>query len=246
MRQVVLDTETTGLEPEQGHRVLELGCVEIIDRKLTQRRFHQYINPERDIDDGALEVHGITRESLANKPTFAEIWESFLDFVKGAELIIHNAAFDLAFLNHEIGIMDPAIGVITDYCTYVDTLEIARLKHPGQRNNLDSLCKRYNVDNSQRDLHGALLDAELLADVYLLLTGGQASLGFGEIAEDRQTGMNAAGGVRRERRLGGDRTALKVISATDEELASHRETLDAIDEVAEKGCLWKQPDFPNP
>lgn len=234
MRQVVLDTETTGLEPEQGHRILELGCVEMIDRKLTRRRFHHYVNPERDIDDGALEVHGITRESLANKPTFPEIWESFLDFIKGAELVIHNAAFDIAFLDHEIRLMDRSVGFMTDYCTVVDTLEIARLKHPGQRNSLDALCKRYGVDNSQRDLHGALLDAEILADVYLLLTGGQASLGLGESGEQRRASES---GVKR---IAGDRPALKVIRATEEELARHSQKLDAIDEVAENGCLWKE------
>lgn len=234
MRQVVLDTETTGLEPEQGHRILELGCVELIDRKLTRQRFHQYINPERDIDDGALEVHGITRESLANKPTFAEVWDSFLEFVDGAELVIHNAAFDIAFINHEINMMDPSVGSITDYCTVVDTLELARARHPGQRNNLDALCKRYNVDNSQRDLHGALLDAEILADVYLLLTGGQASLGFGETEEQREARVSEV------TRVAKDRPPLKVIKATDEELARHRAKLESIDEVAENGCVWKQ------
>lgn len=240
MRQVVLDTETTGLEPEQGHRILELGCVEMIDRKLTRRRFHHYINPERDIDDGALEVHGITRESLANKPTFPEIWENFLDFVNGAELVIHNAGFDIAFIDHEIRLMGLNVGRITDYCTVVDTLEIARLKHPGQRNSLDALCKRYNVDNSQRDLHGALLDAEILADVYLLLTGGQASLGLGETVEQREARVSEV------KRVARDRPALKVIRASDEELTRHNERLDAIDEVAEEGCLWKRLDPANP
>lgn len=234
MRQVVLDTETTGLEPELGHRVLELGCVEIIERKLTRRHFHHYINPERDIDDGALEVHGITRDFLANKPTFPEIWESFLDFVKDAELIIHNAAFDIAFLDNEIKLMNPGVGSITDYCPVVDTLEIARTKHPGQRNSLDALCKRYNVDNSQRDLHGALLDAEILADVYLMLTGGQVTLGLGDVestAEGRATGI---------RRVASDRPPLKVIRADHEELERHRKKLDAIDEASANGCLWKQ------
>ncbi|MEX2488246.1 MAG: DNA polymerase III subunit epsilon [Pseudomonadales bacterium] len=234
MRQVVLDSETTGLEPEQGHRILELGCVELIDRKLTRQRYHQYINPERDIDDGALEVHGITRESLANKPTFAEVWESFLQFVNGAELVIHNAAFDIAFIDHEISIMDPAVGSITEYCTVVDTLALARAKHPGQRNNLDALCKRYNVDNSQRDLHGALLDAEILADVYLLLTGGQASLGFGETDDQREARVSEV------KRVAENRPALKVIRATTEELARHRSKLESIDEVAQNGCLWKR------
>ncbi|MBD3649294.1 MAG: DNA polymerase III subunit epsilon [Pseudomonadales bacterium] len=237
MRQVVLDTETTGLEPELGHRVLELGCVEIVERKLTRRHFHHYINPERDIDDGALEVHGITREFLANKPTFSEIWESFLDFVKGAELIIHNAAFDIAFLDNEIRLMNPQIGSMTDYCSVVDTLEIARTKHPGQRNSLDALCKRYNVDNSQRELHGALLDAEILADVYLLLTGGQVTLGLGDVETE---GEGPVTGIRRIRQ---DRPALKVIRADDHELERHKRKLDAIDEASEAGCLWKQQEL---
>ena len=179
MRQVVLDTQTTGLEIEAGHRVIEIGCVEIVGRKLTRRHYHQYINPERDIDDGALEVHGITRQFLDDKPRFAEVWEAFLEFVDGSELVIHNAGFDVAFLNQEMKLLSPSLGTLTDYCTVVDSLELARNKHPGQKNNLDALCKRYNVDNSQRELHGALLDAEILADVYLMMTGGQVSVGPG-------------------------------------------------------------------
>ena len=234
MRQVVLDTETTGLEVEQGHRVLELGCVEIIDRKLTRRHLHHYINPQREIDDGALEVHGITREFLADKPRFEEVWSEFLEFVKGAELVIHNAGFDLAFLNHEMQLISPSLGKITDYCTVVDSLEIARNKHPGQKNNLDALCKRYSIDNSQRELHGALLDAEILADVYLLMTGGQVTLGLDDVAEG--SGMASAG----IRRLSKDRTKLRVIRANDEELALHRQTLNRLENESESGCVWTQ------
>lgn len=234
MRQVVLDTETTGLETEQGHRVLEIGCVEIVDRRLTRRHLHHYINPQRDIDDGALEVHGITREFLADKPAFAEVWTEFLEFVRGAELVIHNASFDIEFLNYEMRLMSSKLGRITDYCDVVDSLEIARHKHPGQKNNLDALCKRYNIDNSQRELHGALLDAEILADVYLLMTGGQVTLGL----EDDVDGAGAAsGGIRR---LPTDRPRLRVIRANDEELSLHREKLEQLDGVADNGCVWKQ------
>lgn len=233
MRQVVLDTETTGLETQEGHRILELGCVEIVDRKLTRRNLHYYINPQREIDDGALEVHGITREFLADKPIFADVWEEFLGFVKGAELVIHNADFDITFLNHEMKLMS-APGKITDHCRVVDSLEIARHKHPGQKNNLDALCKRYNIDNSQRELHGALLDAEILADVYLLMTGGQVTLG---LDEDREgIGMTASA----IRRLPAERPRLAVIMADDEELARHFDKLEQLDRESESGCVWKR------
>lgn len=234
MRQVVLDTETTGLEIEQGHRVLELGCVEIIDRKLTRRHLHHYINPERDIDDGALEVHGITREFLADKPTFAEVWEEFLEFVRGAELVIHNASFDVSFLNCEMQMISRKLGKITDYCDIVDSLEIARTRHPGQKNNLDALCKRYNIDNSQRELHGALLDAEILADVYLLMTGGQVALG---LDDDADGNFAASGGVKR---LRAGRPPLTVVAANAEELARHGEKLDQLEKSADNGCVWRR------
>ena len=231
MRQVVLDTETTGLEVEEGHRILEIGCVEVIGRKLTRRHYHQYINPERDIDDGALEVHGITREFLLDKPVFREIWQEFLEFIDGGELIIHNAAFDLAFINHEMSLLEPNPGHLTDYCTIVDSLELARSKHPGQKNNLDALCKRYQVDNSQRELHGALLDAEILADVYLLLTGGQVTLGLGENARASQKGADSLS-------LGSDRPAIRVIRASEDELAAHERRLRQLDENLEPGAVW--------
>lgn len=234
MRQVVLDTETTGLEIEEGHRVLEIGCVEIVSRRLTRRSYHQYVNPERDIDDGALEVHGITRQFLSDKPNFADIWPAFIEFVEGSELIIHNAAFDVAFVNHEMRLLDPKLGELTDYCTVVDTLALARNKHPGQKNSLDALCKRYNVDNSQRELHGALLDAEILADVYLLLTGGQVTLGLGEdvsVSPDKRTAAI---------KLDPNRPRLKVIKASDDELARHEEKLSMLDEKSESGSVWRR------
>ena len=161
MRQIILDTETTGLEPSQGHRIIEIGCVEMLNRRVTDRTFHQYINPGREIDAGAVEVHGITNEFLADKPRFSDIVQGFLDFVHDAELIIHNAPFDVGFINHELGMLGGQPGRIEDRCSIVDTLVIAREKHPGQKNSLDALCKRYEVDNSARDLHGALLDAQI-------------------------------------------------------------------------------------
>ena len=233
MRQVVLDTETTGLEIDEGHRIIEIGCVEIVGRKVTRRHYHQYINPERDIDDGALEVHGITRQFLMDKPRFAEVWEGFLEFVDGSELVIHNAAFDIAFVNHEMKLIESSLGSLTDYCSVVDSLELARDRHPGQKNNLDALCKRYNVDNSQRELHGALLDAEILADVYLLMTGGQVTLGLGEESESvslRSTAMQ----------LNDDRSRLKVIEADESEVRAHEAKLDELDQISESGSLWRQ------
>ncbi len=232
MRQVVLDTETTGLEVAQGHRILEIGCVEIIGRKITRRHFHHYVNPEREIDDGALEVHGITQRFLKDKPVFADIWESFFDFVKGSELIIHNAAFDIAFIDNEMQMLSPDLGSITDYCSVVDSLELARNKHPGQKNNLDALCRRYSVDNTQRDLHGALLDAEILADVYLLLTGGQVALSLGDEVENLVAGEL--------KKINKKRAPLKVIRATPDELMRHERKLEQLEAASKTGCLWKQ------
>ena len=233
MRQVVLDTETTGLSPELGHRILEIGCVEIVDRKLTRRHYHQYINPQREIDDGALEVHGITQEFLKDKPVFKDIFNPFLEYVKGAELIIHNAPFDVAFINREMALMSPHLGKITDYCSIVDSLELARNKHPGQKNNLDALCKRYMVDNSQRDLHGALLDSEILADVYLLMTGGQVTLGLGEV--ESSSGEEGTG----IRRVSKARGKLKVIKAAETEVARHKTFLSKQQESSGVENLWQ-------
>lgn len=234
MRQVVLDTETTGLEAEAGHRIIEIGCVEIVGRKLTRRHYHQYVNPERDIDDGALEVHGITRQFLSDKPLFRDAWEGFLEFVDGSELIIHNAAFDLAFINQEMKLLSASLGSITDYCSVVDSLALARNKHPGQKNNLDALCKRYSVDNSQRDLHGALLDAEILADVYLLMTGGQVTLGLGDDADKTNSSRVAP-------KLAANRPKLKVLRASEDELQAHEEKLNRLETKSETGALWRQP-----
>jgi len=178
MRQIVLDTETTGLEVSLGHRVIEIGCIELVDRRVTGNHWHHYFNPEREIDAGAYEVHGISNDFLQDKPRFVDLADEFYDYVKGAELVIHNAAFDVGFLNHEMKLLQASYDPLGDICSILDTLLLARQKHPGQKNNLDALCKRYDIDNSQRSLHGALLDARILADVYLAMTGGQTSLGL--------------------------------------------------------------------
>jgi DNA polymerase-3 subunit epsilon len=238
MRQIILDTETTGLEPSEGHRIIEIGCVELVGRRLTGNNFHQYVNPDRDIDSGAVEVHGITTESLKDKPRFADIVSDFLDYVRGAELIIHNAPFDVGFLNHEFGLIAAADGNaarIEDHCGVVDTLKLARSMHPGQKNDLDSLCRRYGVDNTQRTLHGALLDAEILADVYLAMTGGQATL-FEEVRSPLQGGTQAA----EIRRFAPKRTRLPVIAPSAEELAAHERWLDDLEKQSNGQCLWKR------
>ncbi len=175
-RQIILDTETTGLEPKQGHKIIEIGCVEMQNRRLTHNHWHHYLNPDREIDTGAFEVHGISNEFVQDKPRFHELAENFLEYINGAELIIHNASFDIGFLNHELSLLDGDWPLIEDICTVTDTLKMAREKHPGQKNNLDALCRRYEIDNSSRTLHGALLDAEILAEVYLAMTGGQTLL----------------------------------------------------------------------
>lgn len=234
MRQLVLDTETTGLDPDLDHRVIEIGCVELVNRRFTRNNFQQYINPEREIDEAALEVHGITLESLADRPRFSDIVDDFLAYIAGAELVIHNAPFDAAFLNHELSLLVPKRGRIEDYCTILDTLVLARSLHPGQRNSLDALCKRYVIDNSQRTLHGALLDAEILADVYLSMTGGQTALlldsqDFAELDTVQQD--------RRRRR--DTRSPLSVIVPTDEELAAHNTWLDYLDQQSGGQCLWR-------
>lgn len=237
MRQIVLDTETTGLETAQGHKIIEIGCVELINRRLTGRHYHQYINPDRAVDAGAVEVHGITNDMLADKPRFRQIAEEFLAFVDGAELVIHNAPFDVGFIDHELKQLGHKIGSITSRCSVMDTLVLARSKHPGQKNNLDALCKRYGVDNTQRDLHGALLDAEILADVYLLMTGGQTALSLGG---QENKGDNTGAVANDPRPLSAERPALPVIRASEEELAAHREKLEAI--AAGSGvCLWSEP-----
>lgn len=237
MRQIVLDTETTGLVHSQGHRVIEIGCVELVDRKLTSNHYHQYINPEREVDPGALDVHGISNAFLSEKPLFDDVVDDFLQFVKGAELVIHNAPFDVGFLNNELAIASDKTGKdygrLEDFCQILDTLEVARRKHPGQKYNLDALCKRYAVDNSQRDLHGALLDSQILADVYLLMTGGQASLSLSEQASAGQSER-----LERTKPLKRSAEPLMVISASDEELSAHRQFMDKV-----AGSADKFPDF---
>ncbi|MEH6556997.1 MAG: DNA polymerase III subunit epsilon [Oceanicoccus sp.] len=236
MRQVVLDTETTGLEPTQGHRIIEIGCVELVDRKLTGRHYHQYINPNREIDAGAMEVHGISNEFLADKPFFTQIFQEFLDFVEGAELVIHNAPFDIGFINSEFKLLDSkSPGKIDSYCGVVDTLVMARQKHPGQRNSLDALCSRYEVDNSQRELHGALLDSEILADVYLLMTGGQTKLLLS--GEDNDDGT--AHSDNDIRRVSTNRQPLKIVLANDNELTAHEQRMQKIDEASDGGNRWR-------
>ena len=235
MRQVILDTETTGLDVDEGHRIIEVGCVEIMDRRLTRRHFHRYVNPERDIDDGAFQVHGITREFLQDKPVFADIWQDLVEFIDGAELIMHNALFDLRFINQEMAYVSTSLGVVSDYCPVLDSLELAREKHPGQKNNLDALCKRYSVDNSQRDLHGALLDAEILAEVYLLMTGGQVALSLGE------TDISS-GTVNKKRVLTNERPPLKIIKASAEEIHRHEAKLEQLELNSSSGCIWKSLD----
>jgi DNA polymerase-3 subunit epsilon len=235
MRQIVLDTETTGLETSQGHRIIEIGCVELVNRRLTGQHYHQYINPQREIDQGAIEVHGITNDFLTDKPEFEQVAAEFLEFVDGAELVIHNAPFDLGFLNYELSLLDKQFKKVEARCSIVDTLKLARNKHPGQRNNLDALCQRYMVDNSQRDLHGALLDAEILADVYLAMTGGQTTfqLGAGDVASG---GVTASTGIRR---LAADRAPLPVILASNEELESHQRNLDSIARASDDRVIWR-------
>lgn len=229
MRQIFLDTETTGLEPKLGHRIVEVAGVELSNRRLTGRHFHHYVNPERDSDAGALQVHGLTAAFLQDKPKFLEIANEFLEFIDDAELIIHNAPFDVAFLDHELGLAK--LKPLNHYClTVTDTLKMAKELHPGKRNNLDALCDRYQIDNSKRTLHGALLDAELLAEVYLAMTRGQESL-FIEletVSTDSGPTVNL------------DDLNLIVLQATQEELTLHCKRLEVIDHESNGKCLWKQ------
>lgn len=235
-RIVVLDTETTGMNREGGphyqdHRIIEIGAVEIINRKLTGRHFHVYIKPDREIQPDAVEVHGITDEFLVDKPDYRDVHAEFLDFIKGAELVAHNAPFDVGFMDNEFRMLDPSIGKTIDYCKVTDTLAMAKRIFPGKRNNLDVLCDRYGIDNSHRTLHGALLDAEILADVYLLMTGGQTSLQFN---------AGSSGGEEGEviKRAASGRKSLKVLRATADELEAHQSRLDIVEKSG--SCLWRQ------
>ena len=232
---MVLYTDTTGLEVSQGHRIIEIGCVELINRRLTGRHFHQYIQPERDIDAGALAVHGITPEFLADKPTFDRIADDFVTFIDGAELIIHNAPFDVGFIDAELARFNRDHPSTSALCSIVYTLTLALSKHPGQRNSLDALCQRYHVDNASRTLHGALLDAEILADVFLIMTGGQTSLGLhDEPSEEGSSGLGARG----IRRLSSERKPLPVINATAAELSLHENRLYQIATHSGGAVLW--------
>src|SRR6202790_2066273 len=237
MRQVVLDTETTGLEVEQQHRVIEIGCVELFNRRLTGRRFHRYLHPERDIDEGAQAVHGLSREQLSKEPPFAQIHAEFREFVQGAELVIHNAPFDVAFLDADFGRLGGAAAPpmkVADFCRVLDTLALARQMHPGQRNSLDALCKRYSVDNSHRDFHGALLDARILAEVYLAMTGGQAMLTLsGESDTVRSRARHAA-----PMRLPTD-IRIVVVQANEEEAAAHEHILALLDKASGGKTVWR-------
>jgi len=234
MRQVVLDTETTGLQPEAGHRIIEIGCVELINRRTTTNRFHRYINPERAVDAGALEVHGIEDDFLAKQPRFAEVAAEFLEFVRGAELVIHNADFDVEFINHELRRINDLPHQIRDCCEVLDTLALARRMHPGQRNSLDALAKRYSVDNSKRELHGALLDAQILAEIYLSMTGGQASLSL-----EGQDQESAATGGRGWHPIDRDALTLYVRLATLEELHAHEAMLAIMRKRTGRPALWQ-------
>ncbi len=232
LRQIVLDTETTGLSPADGHRIIEIGCIELVNRRRTGREFHRFLNPERDIDAGAERVHGISRAELAGHPVFADIAEDLLAFIRDAELVIHNAEFDVGFLEHELRLMGHPAPEIALHASVIDTLTLARELHPGQRNSLDALCKRYQVDASKREVHGALVDAELLMNVYLAMTGGQATL-FAE--EESGPAVIVAGLERRRARPG---LKLVVPGATAEEEAAHQAFLDRMQ--AEGACLWRE------
>ena len=233
MRQIILDTETTGLEPELGHRIIEIGCIEVVNRRRTGRVFHRYLRPDREIDPGALQVHGLTAEFLAGQPRFTDVAAEWIEFVRGAELVIHNAPFDVAFLDAELARLPEPPGRVGDLCQVLDTLALARGMHPGQRNGLDALCKRYSVDNSHRDLHGALLDADLLLEVYLAMTGGQGALTLdeGSAATERRV---AAKKAKRPR------GTLIVVRASEAELQAHEQRLAALDKSSGGKTVWRR------
>ncbi|MEM7081327.1 MAG: DNA polymerase III subunit epsilon [Pseudomonadota bacterium] len=234
-RQIVLDTETTGLNPDQGHRIIEIGCVEMINRRVTGQTYHVYLNPDRDIDEGAVAVHGLSREFLADKPRFVDVVDAFLEFVDEAELLIHNAPFDIGFLDMELRRLKNPYALMAARCEVTDTLTLARQKHPGQRNSLDALCKRYHIDNSSRTLHGALLDSQLLAEMYLAMTGGQGKLLLNEEAD-------SGGGRTSVPRRAIDRSglALTVLAASSAERAAHEAKLDQIESVSGEPSVWRR------
>lgn len=231
-RLIVLDTETTGLDPKDGHRIIEIGCVELINRRLSGSTYHQYIQPDRLIDEGAIEVHGITNESLADKPRMVDLVGGFVDYVRDAELIIHNADFDVGFLNHEFQLAGESWGKLEDYCEITDTLAMAREMRPGQRNSLDALCKAYDVDNTHRELHGALLDAQILAEVYLLMTGGQGSLLLNpDDVADSENGELLIQRIERD-------APLIVIQANGDEVQTHEAMLKMIAKSSGETVSW--------
>jgi len=233
VRQIILDTETTGLEPELGHRIIEIGCIEVVNRRRTGRVFHRYLRPDREIDPGALQVHGITAEFLQGQPRFTDVAAEWLEFVRGAELVIHNAPFDVAFLDAELARLDDSPGRVSEVCEVLDTLALARQMHPGQRNGLDALCKRYSVDNSHRDLHGALLDADLLLEVYLAMTGGQGALTLDEAS----AATEARTPLKKARR---PRGTLVVVRASEIELQAHERRLAALDKSSGGKTVWRK------
>lgn len=240
MRQIVLDTETTGIDPKKGHRIIEIGCVELMNRRLTGNNYHQYINPQREIEAEAIAIHGITNEFLIDKPVFDSIAESFYQYIHGAELIIHNAAFDVGFINHEFQHLKNSaeMGQVSDYCQVIDTLMLARKKHRGQRNSLDALCRRYDIDNSHRELHGALLDAEILADVYLAMTGGQISLSLDAGQGSGESGDNKEQAADLVQRISQDRSPLTVLLPSEAELSTHREVMGTIAKRSQLEVVW--------
>jgi DNA polymerase-3 subunit epsilon len=239
MRQVVLDTETTGLEPGKGHRVIEIGCVELLERRPSGRTFHVFLNPDRAVDEGARAVHGIGDEFLRDKPRFAEIAEEFLAFVQGAEIIAHNASFDVAFLDAELGLAGPGFRTLRDYSPVLDTLQVARQKYPGQQNSLNALCRRLGVDNRHRELHGALVDAYLLADVYLAMTAGQGDLGLAvKMPQTSQPAVLASQFITT--------ASLRVVRADAGELEAHGRRLQAIQKASHGACVWMQPGMGGP
>jgi len=229
-RQIVLDTETTGLEPSQGHRIIEIGCVEMINRRLTGNNYHQFLQPDREIDEGAQAVHGISNEFLADKPRFLDVVKDFIEYLDGAELIIHNAPFDVGFIDHEFKLVGVEYGKVATYCSVIDTLVMARKMRPGKKNNLDVLCKEYEVNNAHRELHGALLDAELLAEVYLRMTGGQSALSL-----ESDEVSDAVDGKAVIKKLSANRKPIKVIQANDDELKAHQAIVEKMGEVS----IWK-------
>lgn len=241
MRQIVLDTETTGLETAQGHRIIEIGAVEILHRRRTGRTYHQYLQPDREVDPGAVEVHGITDEFLRDKPRFADVASDFIDFIRDGELVIHNAPFDVGFMDHEFGLLGEDGPRIATLCSVVDTLTMARSMHPGQRNSLDALCRRYEIDNSSRDYHGALLDAEILCDVFLAMTGGQAAL---SLDHNDPGGSADRRGRAAPRRIPDDRPPLTVSRPNTAELEAHEAWLQRLDKAAGGSCLWRQLERP--